>query len=107
MIFLAGLRNLIPLRRLFLVYSLPLVLVISLLAAFDVFERPNLFFLDRAFNWRGEEEPGPDIAIVAIGQEDFERGAPRWPWPRSLMARLIDQISLHGPAVIAVDILYS
>ena len=104
---MAGLRNLIPLRRLFLVYSLPLILVISLLAVFGAFERPDLFFLDRAFNWRGAEEPRTMVAIVAIDQEDFERGAPRWPWPRSLMARLIDQISAYEPAVIAVDILYS
>ena len=47
------------------------------------------------------------MAVVAISQEDFERGAPRWPWPRSLIARLIDQIALQQPAVIAVDILYS
>ena len=47
------------------------------------------------------------MAVVAISQQAFERGAPRWPWPRSLMARLIDQVSLHEPAVIAVDILYS
>ena len=63
--------------------------------------------MDRAFNWRGTQEPRDEITIVAIDQEDFERGAPRWPWPRSLMARLIDQINAYEPAVIAVDILYS
>ena len=104
---MAGLRKLNTLRRLFLVYSLPLVLVVCLITAFGAFERPDLFFLDRAFNWRGTEEPREEIVIVAISQEDFERGAPRWPWPRSLMARLIDQISAYDPAVIAVDILYT
>ncbi|MEE8465100.1 MAG: adenylate/guanylate cyclase domain-containing protein, partial [Dehalococcoidia bacterium] len=104
---MAGLRELIPLRRLFVVYSLTLILLICLLAVFGAFERPNLFLLDRAFNWRGMETPRQEIVIVAISQEDFERGAPRWPWPRSLMARLIDQISAHEPAVIAIDILYS
>ena len=44
---------------------------------------------------------------MAISEQDFEMGAPRWPWPRSLMARLIDQISRQRPAVIAIDILYS
>lgn len=34
-------------------------------------------------------------------------GAPRWPWSRSMMARLIDSISALEPAVIVVDILYS
>lgn len=91
----------------FLLYSLPLVLVVSLLSVLDVVERPDLFFLDQAFRWRGSQEPAPEIAIVAISQQDFERGAPRWPWPRSLTARLIDQVSQQRPAIILVDILYS
>jgi len=95
------------LKRLFLVYSVPLVLAVSLLSVFEVMERPDLFFLDRAFQWRDIREPRPEVAIVAISQQDFERGAPRWPWPRSLVARLIDQVSQYRPAVIAVDILYS
>ncbi len=103
---MAGLRKLILLQQLFLVYSLPLILVICLAAVFNAFERSDLFFLDRAFNWRAAEESREEVVIVAIGEEDFERGAPRWPWPRSLMARLIDQISAHEPAVIAIDILY-
>jgi adenylate cyclase len=92
---------------LFLVYSVPLVLAVSLLSVFGVMERPDLFFLDRAFQWRDIREPRPEVAIVAISQQDFERGAPRWPWPRSLVARLLDQVSRHRPAVIVVDILYS
>ena len=99
--------NLLPAKRLFVVYSLLLLACISLMAVFGVFERPNLFFLDRAFNLRGDEEAHPDVVIAAISQEDFERGAPRWPWPRSLMARLVDQIAEQRPAVIAVDIQYA
>jgi len=95
------------LKRLFLVYSLPLTVTLCLLSGFDVFRQPDLFFLDRAFQWRGPRDPRPELAIVAVTQQDFERGAPRWPWPRSLMARLIDQVSSHGPAVIAIDILYT
>ena len=100
-------RRVFTLKRLFLIYSLPLILAISLLSVFDVFERAELFFLDRAFQLRDAEEPRKEIAIVAISQDDFERGAPRWPWPRSLMARLVDEVSSYRPAVIAIDILYS
>ena len=77
------------------------------MSVFDVLERPNLFFLDQAFRWRSTREPAPEITIVGISQEDFARGAPRWPWPRSLMARLVDQVGSHKPAVIVIDILYS
>jgi len=101
------LQTFFSLKRLFLVYSVPLVLAVSLLSVFGVMERPDLFFLDRAFQWRDTREPRPEVALVAITQQDFERGAPRWPWPRSLVARLIDQVSRYRPAVIVVDILYS
>ena len=95
------------LKRLYLVYSLPLIIALCLLSVFDVFQQPDYFFLDRVFKWHGTREPRPELAIVAISEQDFEQGAPRWPWPRSLMARLIDQIVASGPAVIVIDILYT
>ncbi|MCH8279843.1 MAG: CHASE2 domain-containing protein [Chloroflexi bacterium] len=94
-------------KRLYLIYGAPLILALCLLSVFGVFHQPELFFLDRAFEWRPKQDPSPHIAIVAISQQDFEQGAPRWPWPRSLMARLIDQVSSYRPSVIAIDILYT
>ena len=94
-------------KRLFLIYTLPLIVLICLLSFFEKSERPDLFLLDRAFQWCDEKEPTTELALVAVSQDDFERGAPPWPWPRSLMARLIDQVSSYGPAVVAVDILYT
>ena len=99
--------SIFALKRLYLIYGAPLILALCLLLVFGVFHRPELFFLDRAFEWRPDQEPSPHIAIVAISQQDFEQGAPRWPWPRSLMARLIDQVSSYRPSVIAIDILYT
>ena len=104
---LEQLKSLFSLKRLVLIYSVPVVASVCLLSAFGVMEGPDLFFLDQAFRWRGTVTPAPDVAIVAISQQDFDRGAPRWPWPRSLMARLVDQVASHRPAVIAIDILYS
>ena len=97
----------ISIKRPFLVYSLPLIVGVTLMSVFDVLEKPNLFFLDQAFRWRGTEGPAPEIAIVAISQEDFARGPPRWPWPRSLMARLVYQVGSYEPAVIIMDTLYT
>ena len=94
-------------KRLFLIYTPLLLLFASLLSIFDVFERPDLVFLDRAFQLRGTREPSEKVMVVAISTEDFERGAPRWPWPRSLMARLLGQVAVHKPAVVAVAILYT
>jgi CHASE2 domain-containing sensor protein/signal transduction histidine kinase len=45
-----------------------------------------------------------DIAIVSIDDDSiFEQG--RWPWPRSLQARLIDAVARAGAAAIVYDVL--
>lgn len=45
-----------------------------------------------------------DIAIVSIGDDSIaERG--RWPWPRSLQARLISAVAEAGAAAIVYDVL--
>ena len=91
-------------KRLYVVYTLALMVLLIVMSLLGLFDRPDLFFLDRAFNLRGPQEPHTGVVVVAISQEDFELGAPRWPWPRSLMARLVDQLAEERPAVIAIDI---
>ena len=61
-------------KRLFLVYSLPVIVGVTLMSVFDVVERPNLFFLDQAFRWHGTQGSAPEIAIVGVSKEDFARG---------------------------------
>jgi len=47
-----------------------------------------------------------NVAVVTIDERSIaEHG--RWPWSRSLQARLINAIASGGPAVIAIDVLYS
>ena len=69
-------HTVLSLKRLILVYSVPLVVAVSLLSVFGVMERPDLFFLDRAFQWRDIREPRPEVAIVAISPQDFEWAPP-------------------------------
>jgi adenylate cyclase len=46
------------------------------------------------------------VVIVSIDEAALEELG-QWPWPRSLTALLIDEISLAGPAAIGIDILFS
>ena len=94
------------LNRIYMVYAVALIVMFCLLSSLGVFDRIDLFFLDRAFDIRGIQDPHPNVAVIAVSQEDFEQGAPRWPWPRSLMARLVDALAEERPAVIALDIQY-
>lgn len=70
------------------------------LACYDFFHRDFLLGLQRY------AEPPDEILIVAIDQDSFEEIGIQWPWPRSLHARLIENLDREGAAVIALDILF-
>src|SRR6185436_11825539 len=50
--------------------------------------------------------PSPQIAIVAIDANSLEQ-RPRWPWPRSWHAALVDRLVEAGAAQIVLDIDFS
>lgn len=45
------------------------------------------------------------ITIVGIDEASFAQIGKQWPWPRSVHARLIDQLSKAGALVVAMDVL--
>jgi adenylate cyclase len=52
----------------------------------------------------GTEDGAGTITIVDIDRESLARIGP-WPWPRSLLARLVAKIAGAGPKVVGIDIL--
>ncbi len=52
------------------------------------------------------EERNPDIELVAIGDEDLSEIG-RFPWPRNIIARGIDNLAMAGARVIALDIMFN
>ncbi|HYD47409.1 MAG TPA: adenylate/guanylate cyclase domain-containing protein [Terriglobales bacterium] len=55
---------------------------------------------------RGTIEPGPAVVIVAVDNRSIAEVG-RWPWPRSLVAQLVDKIAAAQPAAIAFDMVFS
>ena len=55
---------------------------------------------------RGVLKPGPEVVIVAI-DDDSVATIGRWPWPRSILAQLVDDVAAADPAVIGFDIVFS
>ncbi len=51
--------------------------------------------------------PPPRIVIVAIDEPSFSEIGLRWPWPRSLHARLVDTLAAEGASVVAFDVLFA
>ncbi len=51
-------------------------------------------------------ERNPDIEMVVIEDDDLEEIG-RFPWPRNILARAIDNLALAGAKVIAMDIMFN
>ncbi|GAC1701023.1 MAG: hypothetical protein NVS9B4_03590 [Candidatus Acidiferrum sp.] len=61
---------------------------------------------DMYFRLRGSEGPSPDVAMILIDDASLERYG-RWPWKRSLLARVVRAASAQHPKALGLDILLS
>lgn len=96
-------------------YTIGIVLT-ALVGAFfyfqvPFFEKMELMFYDLRARFRQNPEisqRGDEVAIVAIDENSIaDTDFGKWPWPRAHIARLIDELALAEPKVIALNILYS
>jgi len=62
--------------------------------------------LDHSFQQREAQSPD-DVAVVAIDDVTFNDLEQQWPFPRSLMARAVDELSHAGAREIVIDIQYT
>ena len=62
--------------------------------------------LDRLFQHR-EAQPPSDVAVIAIDDVTFSDLERQWPFPRSLMARAVDQLDEAGAREIVIDVQYT
>src|SRR3954447_11430860 len=71
-----------------------------------VLDRVEGASLDARFELRGQH-PRSDVAVVAIDDTTFSDLKRRWPFPRSLHARVIDQLRRAGVRQIAYDVQFT
>ena len=62
--------------------------------------------IDYRFLTRGPVAPSDQIVIVTADEESI-KAIGRWPWPRSVHAKLIDNLTAAGAKAIVFDILFS
>jgi adenylate cyclase len=90
-----------------LIYALPvtalLVAVVARITASDMLDRLSLVCFD-LYEKALPREPGDaPIRIVDIDDDSLAKIG-QWPWPRGLIAQLVDKLRDAGAAVIAFDI---
>ncbi|MBI3754921.1 MAG: adenylate/guanylate cyclase domain-containing protein [Deltaproteobacteria bacterium] len=72
----------------------------------SLFELIELKTIDARFRSRPPIAPGKDVVIAVIDEKSLDELG-RWPWPRTVIAKLIDELTAYGVKVIAFDIVFS
>jgi adenylate cyclase len=75
-----------------------------LLYATGLFHDTELASVDTRFSIRGDETPNDDIVLVLIDDTTSRELPVRFPFPRSLHARVIDAVNRDGAKTIAYDV---
>lgn len=67
-------------------------------------ERLELTASDTSFRLRGDSLPNENIIIAAIDDQSLKWVGERWPWPRSVVAEIVNWLNDAGAKVIGLDI---
>lgn len=107
--FLNVIKN-VSLQRKELFLSLAITFFVIIIFTIDTkfFHLIELKTYDLSLQLRKESNPNKNIAIVAIDEKslrDPELG--RWPWTRSKLAEIIEELESAGAKVIALDIVFA
>jgi adenylate cyclase len=87
-------------------WGLALGSVVALVHLLGLLESLELKTVNHRFEIRGAEEPRFPIVLVTVDEDSFDNLHLRWPWPRSVHARLLDEIGKGSPRAVAFDILF-
>jgi len=88
----------------FLLAAILVALVTGLLLSGWSWKLDQLFY-----DWKIQHTPrapAPEILIVAVDEKSLEEMG-RWPWSRSVHARLVNKLAAAGARVVGLDILFS
>jgi signal transduction histidine kinase/CHASE2 domain-containing sensor protein len=92
--------------RRWLLLNAVLLAVVALLSLTYPVEELSRRIGDLNFRWRGTQGASPDVALVLIDDASLNRYG-RWPWKRSLLARVVRAAAAEQPRALGLDILLS
>ena len=83
-----------------------LFLVVILLSTIPLVREWQVRFCDTFFRLAPAPEARSKVVVVTIDDESLQRYG-RWPWSRTLLAKLTNTLAQDGASVIGLDILFS
>src|SRR6266852_4293858 len=92
--------------RRWLLLNILLLTVVGLLSPSYPVEELSRRTGDMYFRLRGNQGTSPHVALLLIDDASLERYG-RWPWKRSLLARVVRAASAERPKALGLDILLS
>ncbi|MGH3104218.1 MAG: CHASE2 domain-containing protein, partial [Gaiellaceae bacterium] len=73
----------------------------------NVFRQLELDTVDTRFAVRGTQEPPPELVVVQIDDVTFDELDQRWPFPRTIHARVVDRLREDGARGIFFDVQFT
>src|SRR6266571_3204118 len=89
-----------------LLLNVVLLAIVGLLSLSYPVEELSRRIGDLNFRLRGTQGTSPDVALVLIDDASLNRYG-RWPWKRSMLARVVRAASAERPKALGLDILLS
>jgi len=86
--------------------SITAVITVVYLLSPTFIELVELKALDVRFKARPKVKDGDEVVILTIDEKSLKELG-RWPWPRSVMARLIDSLTAYDVKVMGLDIVFA
>lgn len=99
----------LSLRRILLVGTALVLLALEIIGLFPnmtaPLERVELATRDGMMRLRGVQPIRDDIVIVAVDDSSFNWTGLQWPWPRTYLAQIVDQLNAAGAHIIGLDVM--
>ena len=95
-----------------IIYWLPLALLLTTALAHlvlpDEFEQLSALIAFDVHQRIAPREPPPETPVLIVDIDEASlKQVGQWPWPRTIMAQLVDKLHQAGAAAIAFDVLFS
>ena len=83
-----------------------ILMIFIFLTQEDYYQKTDSILRDYIFKFRGEQPSSGNVVIVDIDEKSLQKYG-QWPWPRDIVAKLIQNIMSSGAYVVGLDMVFA